>query len=289
MFKDTVKLLSTLSIGMTLTGIAAFALPGHVEGTFLTGNVEKEFSLISSDGLQDPAVAAHLIENYIDRNFPNREEKGKKDDLSTADLARRIAGASFCFKIDPFIFTALIRQESINFSQHAVSGTGAVGLTQFTTSGVREVNDQLGIRGKTHALSSTTEYFSSVLTSSCLADAGGFTTMGAQYQPLWDQASIEKMKYTDGTAPQATAMARILDDHPETAIVYGAILLKVKLSEAKSGVRPDVMARKPKPSDMAGLYREALMLYNGDPKAQVGYGKRIVDTFYPEIVGKIAQ
>ena len=62
--------------------------------------------------------------------------------LEAKALSRQIVRASECFDLDPMVFTALIWRES-HFRHQSQSETGAVGLTQLTTTGIHEVLDRL--------------------------------------------------------------------------------------------------------------------------------------------------
>ncbi len=61
-------------------------------------------------------------------------------------MGSEVIRISSCFDIDSRILLGLIKLE-FEYNQDAVSFSGASGLTQFTTIGIQEVNDQLGIRG----------------------------------------------------------------------------------------------------------------------------------------------
>lgn len=284
----TAKLLAVLSIlpiNSTETKAAsdgtAFTPPGYM----VTSSIDDKFILDSSNGLVEPYIAAPMIERYIQKIAPNREKR-YSNDLSTEELSQRIAGAAYCYQVDPFVLTALIRKESILYDQFALSPTGAVGYTQFTTIAVKEVSDQLGLRGNGVALKSTIEYLNAGLKSDCLAVNGGYKSFGSKYVPLWKMAPANQ--YANGTSAQAKTMKFMLDDHPEYGIVYGAILLKVNLSLVKYGTRTGCI-KQPAKLEMKDIFREVLMFYNGDHCGiQVKYQRDIMDDFYVGITGKTA-
>ncbi len=69
-------------------------------------------------------------------------DRGLVAQLQAKALSKKIIHISQCFEIDPILFTALVWRES-HFRQQSKSETGAVGLTQLTTSGIHEVLDRL--------------------------------------------------------------------------------------------------------------------------------------------------
>jgi len=252
-------------------------------GVFSSTYVDQEWILDSSKPFIEPSVAAPLIETYIHDINPNRDANAPND-ISTKDLAKRIAGVSYCFHIDPFVFTSLIRQESITYNQRADSPTGARGLTQFTTIAVEEVDDQLGIRGNHYARSTAINYFNGVIADDCLEKNGEFKSTGSNYKPLWelDPASSS----IKGSSAQAFKMAKMLVSYPEYALIYGAILLKVNFSLVESGYKTGCYTYKDgHPETLADKFKEVVMMYNGDGcTTQKAYQTDILGKFYPDII-----
>ena len=263
---------------------AGFAEQASIPGVFMSQFVDREVVLDSSRAFEKPEDAAHLIEKYIVSVNPRRDNKSPKD-ISTKELAHRIAGVSYCFSIDPFVYAALIRMESINFNQRSVSPTGASGFTQFTSAAIKEVSDQLGLRGQKNANKSTINYFNRIITGTCLEEMGGFKHAGDRYVPLWDLKPAKLLK--KGSDEQALQMAKMLKSNPEYALIYGAIVLKVYFSLVENGHQTGCYTYKTGgPVTMKEKIRETVMAYNGDGFAtQIIYQSRILDKYYPAIVG----
>lgn len=259
------------------------------EGVFLSQYVDEEIILDSSRPSIEPSIAAPIIESYINEVNPDRETK-HPNDMSTKDLAKRIAGVSYCFHIDPFVYTALIHKES-RYTQRAKSPTRASGFTQFTTVAMKEVNDQLGLRGSKYAQPAAISYFNELLTDDCLAKQGGFTATGANYVPLWEVGAAAKM--TRASSSQATKMVEMLKDYPEYALIYGAILFKVNFSLVENGYKTGCISYKTsnhRPQTMKDKYKEVMMFYNGDGCAtQKNYQADIMGKFYTGITGVAAK
>jgi len=253
-------------------------------GSFQTQFVGNDFILSSSEGMTEPSTSSALIESYIQSKFPSRDTYYKKR-MTTTDLAKRIAGAAYCFHIDPFVFASLIRKESVNFSQYARSPTGAVGFTQFTTIATREVSDQLGMRGGSAAREDASDYFNSVLTGDCLETFGNFTGMGSQYVPMWEMGFAKK--YAKNSYQQTYVMTRRLASLPEYSIIYGAILLKDLLSSVERGDRTGCKHyRAGHVLTLKEKYNEAIMAYNGDHcSVELTYERDVLNNFYPAITG----
>ncbi len=251
-------------------------------GIFASDYVADEMILDSSRDIMHPQNSAPLIEDYINFINPDRDAEFTKD-LSTKELAQRIAGVSYCFGIDPFVYTGLIHKESIDYNQYAKSPTGAVGLTQFKTIAMKEVNDQLGLRGNKYAQTSAMTYFNAMMMGSCLGKEGGFKVTGEKYQPLWSLAPANTL--VKGSSAQATQMVKMLSSNPEYALLYGAILMKVNFSLVKSGYKSGCFEYKSKvPPTMKDKIKEVMMMYNGDGcTTQKKYQSDIIDKYYPRI------
>jgi hypothetical protein len=69
-------------------------------------------------------------------------DRGLVNQLQAKALSKKLVRISHCLEMDPVLFTALVWRES-HFQQQAQSETGAVGITQLTTSGIHEVLDRL--------------------------------------------------------------------------------------------------------------------------------------------------
>ena len=158
----------------------------------------------------------------------------KIDNLKARSLAESIISASSCYQIDPVYLTALIKKESM-FVTKAKSSTGAAGLTQMTGSGLKELKDQLGVRGNKYARKSNIQYFNST-TKRCL---------GVE----WNE--FEDLFFNKSNM----AIKNALYKSPKFSIYAGALLLKVYLSNATRSCRS---------CDTSVIYKRALEQYNGD-------------------------
>lgn len=170
-------------------------------------------------------------------------------------MAKNIFKVAYCFKVDPWILTALIQKES-TFQVDAVSSTNAAGLTQFTSSGFREVNDQLGIRGVKGATESAIVHFSSKVRE-CI---------DPNWIDLWEKV---------GVAHDNPDFFNLLKEQVKTdsliAITYGAILLKTYLAYV-TNKNKDAET----PLSKSEVYFMALQIYNGEEgEAKVNYAKSV--------------
>lgn len=151
-----------------------------------------------------------------------------------------------CFKVDAKLFVALMRMES-NFDMTAISHTGAVGLTQFTSIGAQEVSDQLGERGPRYANSRNTNYLNDII--------GNCTD---QWQQLW----LRERGWSN--------QKELFLEDVQLSIVYGMILLKVFLAKNYE-------------QDLMDNYYQALVDYNGEPEDRKYWYARTILKFYDEI------
>lgn len=261
----------------------AFAL-----GDFRTNNIADSYILSSSAGMVQPSMAATMIENYIRAVNPKREERMSKN-IKNTPLAMNIAGAAFCFDVDPFVLTAVMRVETGNFNQRALSPTGAVGFGQFTTTAMQEIWDQLGQRGTRYARADAIEYFQNIVRGQCLTEYGAFQTMGANYVNLWETKAAKQ--FTEGSRTQAFEMTKLMATLPETAIVYAAMLMKINLAITDGGRRTGCSGfSKNRILTARQTYEEAVMAYNGEhcPR-QLLYKSQVFNDYYPAITGVKAQ
>ena len=160
------------------------------------------------------------------------DAKGSKDlatQLEAKILSRQIVRISECFDIDPIIFTALIWRES-HFRHQSQSETGAVGLTQLTTSGIHEVLDRLA--------------FESPRVRDDLRNqmASCYPSLLKNVPTNTDLVDFHEWKIKVASSP-------------ETALVFGAVLFKINLSDD---------------------YRSALEKYNGDPLVKVHFAQDVL-------------
>lgn len=209
--------------------------------------VIKDFTLMKLTP-EKHSLAAHIVKiNY------------KIEKRQALEIAHHILNVSSCLKIDPWVLTGLIQKES-SFNKDAVSATNAAGLTQFTSSGIKEVNDQLGLRGREGATENAILYFSSKIRD-CIDPS---------WVDLWVRVEVPE------TDPNFYRLIKdeIRRDIP-TAITYGAILLKtyVAFIDTKTN-RTDDEEEVDLPT--SEIYFRALQIYNGeDGEAKVNYAKNV--------------
>ncbi len=215
-------------------------------------SVTKDFTLMSLTPEVDELSKYIVKANY----------KIPKDEALL--IASNVLKISACFKVDPWILTGLIQKES-SFKRDAVSPTNAAGLTQFTSSGFKEVNDQLGLRGRESATEVAINYFN--------------TTIKECVDPNWIDLWTKPGVAEDHPEFYNLLKEEVKNDVP-VAITYGAILLKTYVSYI------DNKANKADLSlSTSEIYFQALQIYNGeDGDAKVKYAKNIfnhVKSMYP--------
>lgn len=235
--------LSTLSI--------ASDEPVVLKGFRLNTNlVEKDFTMMSESPTRND------IMNYIKKTNPRITYE------TSEAIAENVIKVSECFKIDPWILTGLIKKES-TFNPKAISPTNAVGLTQFTSAGINEVNDQLGLNGTAYASTDSIEYFNNKIK----------TCIDPTWKHAWDRVAVQK----DDPEFISEVKTLIMSDI-ELAVTYGGILLKTYLVvvDGKHDMRTSEM------------YFRALQIYNGEPgNAKVEYARAIfknLKEMYPKKV-----
>ncbi len=230
----------------------------------------------------DPIVSS--ITDFIDEEkkgiMGQCEATGKKCDftfesingISERELAIEITRASYCFGTDPFVVSSKIRQES-RFDMSAVSNTGAIGLTQLTAVGLKEILDQMGLRGEKYAYLDNKEYLGKAI--ACFAQK-------AAPAILKDFPKIETVKlkngrieYTAETIKSLKAWVLPRKNMPKSEarkvliqrqLFLGNSLLKIYLAYSKQ-----VAPQRP----MLKHYESALRMFNGD-NIRVKYAKDVI-------------
>lgn len=193
-----------------------------------------------------------LIKSYVWNSKPADveafaryiQDNGKNVSTSDSlDIAESVIRSASCFEVEPRIFLGLIRLESA-YQIKAVSPTGAVGLTQFTSIGAREIADQLGQRGPDYANPNNTKYFKSVIRN----------CVDKKWKNIWDRA---------GSSWKSQKKLFLRDI--KLATTYGAMLLKLYL------------ARHYTEGDIKQTYFKALRDYNGEPgDRKIWYANKIL-------------
>ena len=179
------------------------------------------------------------LRSYIDQKSKSTE---------SYEVTSSILEVSKCFQIDATIFSSLIRKES-SFNEKAVSPTGAAGLTQMTSIALKEIGDQLGIRGKSYADYRVTSYLKQQVTK-CFGDVF-----------LGDLIEI--------MSKHSKQIKEVLKKDIFLSTILGGILLKVTLSRRAGG-------------EIKQVYKKSLEAYNGDVSIfkgevmKVYYAKKIM-------------
>lgn len=191
--------------------------------------------------------------------------------LSVEELALEIAYSSYCFGTDPFVVASKICQES-RFDAQAISPTKAVGLSQMTRSGIKEILDQMGHRGDAYYISEARgelkESIACYLENSSprlfekFPDievySSGKTTKNYKSSTLHDVRNWLMVKKMSPESDKINIIRR--------QILFGQILLKIYLATSYNG-RGTPDAKK--------LYENALQMYNGDTH-KYNYAKQIL-------------
>ncbi len=209
------------------------SIESNINGDFRTNFVEDEYLLYDT----------HLYWEDVKESIMQWSVEWRNTRYTRNQIAWKIYAISSCLNIDPIVYSSLIFTES-NYISLAVSPTGAVGLTQFTNIGIKEVNDQLGRRGSSYAKTTSMRYFNSVI-KNCISELNGISN----YRKLWTFKEQKK---------------RLLEN-ADHSLIYGAIYLKSLLSVAKY---------ESNQLDTQGLYFEALRRYNNDPKVRDQYARK---------------
>lgn len=208
----------------------------ELKGDFRTNYVTEDFLLYDTE----------LYWEDIRDTILKWNPKWENSSHTRNQIAWKIYAISTCLNIDAIVYSSLIFSES-NYVSSAVSPTGAVGLTQFTNIGIKEVNDQLGRRGPSFSRASSIRYFRSVI-EDCISYENGI----ANYQDLWTFNNQKQRLLSNA-------------DH---SLIYGAIYLKSLLSVAKY---------KLEQASMRDIYYEALRSYNNDPNVRDKYASKTLN------------
>lgn len=233
-----------------LASLSANQLLGYrVPTKFIAENQQSTYPLYRVDLTETRLQEAIQASN-------NSPEKAN----SNNQIARSILQAATCFTIDPYILSGLINTET-HFRIGVRSPTDAVGLTQMTSEGIKEVNHQLGQFGNSQAVTTNTTYFRTQLFS-CMKKGGN----------LWEhpQLSDKEKRYCQTYPEMKTCIQgqkRVLETDLSLSIAYGAILLKTYLGYTRF---------KNPEATMVDWYLDALAKYNGDPGVMHTYKRKVL-------------
>ncbi len=159
----------------------------------------------------------------------------------TDEVSFSILQASIATGIDPFIFTSLVKKESV-FKSNAKSPTGALGLTQLTTVALNEIRHQMGLDLKAHANPSA---------------KAALTQMALEY---FEQDTEKFNQWVTWLSKTTLKSAREeLHTNNDYALLTGALLFKIYISLNN------------------GNYLSSLKAYNGS-KIKNQYAKDVLKT-----------
>jgi len=244
----------TLRPWLTLIFILGIGLPQS------GSSMSSEFGALPSLGWSSQAK---MIQSQIERNFHLRggisrfqlrkmileameEANPKRVGLESEDsvpLAKEIIRSSRCYGVDPVVVTALIWRES-NFKPAARSERGAVGLTQMTNPGIREVLDRLSPDSPRRL--------------------GYLRRLVARCHP---SISV-RVGEGEVTPLQLFDWKESIQEHPAEAVAFGVLLLKINLAST----RPRVIFGE----SALDHYRGALERYNGDPMIKEQFAQDVM-------------
>lgn len=224
--------------GMVMTlhnsGYMRGGMENHLPGAIVVNPyVQRLFNkygaLRQRSGIELPAEFSqlvHFVKGYIRGTADAEAERG--NGITHLQLAVQVVRASFCFGNDPFMVLAKMRRET-HFSRRDVSPTGAVGFSQMTGSGIREVQDQMSGNDDLSVGNARATFRQAIRCYTGLDNfeipRGGTEAVKASLRRSWS-----------------------LD------LMFGQIMVKTLVSNVKaSGV-----------SNTLSAYREAFSLYNGD-------------------------
>ncbi|MGZ3724207.1 MAG: hypothetical protein ACXWQQ_00315 [Pseudobdellovibrio sp.] len=243
------------NIGTSLDSEAGYMAAGmdtnlklaNVSNPYLANLYQKNISLRSQSNAMLPISFQNLINfsfGYIKSVSP--DDAAAKNGVPHEHLAFEIVKASFCFGTDPLMTLAKIHRET-DFSRMAISSGGAVGFSQMTGAGIKEVQEQMS-GDNSVSMPGTKEFFQNAIR--CYtgnANYGQFTG---------DRVTVQKALRADYR----------LD------LIYGQILLKDYVSYT-SATNKRTMSE----TDSKSSYRDAFVLYNGDTHVIKGQcmGKKV--------------
>lgn len=226
------------------------------------------------------------LESYIDEQkkgiMSQCEESPQKcsktfesiNGISERELAAEITKASYCFGTDPFVVTSKIRQES-RFDMTSVSNTGAIGLTQLTAVGLKEVLDQMGHRGAKYAFMDNKEFLDAAV--KCYVQTTEVETFKGFPEIKTTLVRKGGLEYTGETIKNLKAWVLPRKNQSQASVkerktiiqrqlFLGQILLKIYLAYSKKVLKNGTIARQ---------YEAGLRMFNGDD-IRVQYAKDVI-------------
>ncbi len=183
------------------------------------------------------ASIVNFVEHYIEANALGGA--AANNELSHRSLAIQVVRASFCFGNDPLMILAKMRRET-NFSRKSVSPTGAVGFSQMTSMGIKEVQHQLSGNGGVSLPGAKGAFQQSIR---CFSGINNYELPSENTQTLKNRIA-QKWGFD---------------------MMFGQILLKTLVSYAKASGSYGSNA-----GGIIAAYEDAFTIYNGDTQATSG-------------------
>lgn len=159
---------------------------------------------------------------------PMGEKNGEGFDFKRENLPSKLAKLSFCFGIDPLIFTGLVRQES-HFYRYAKSTTGASGFTQLTNAAITEVSEQLGLLGSDFHGDGAPETFHSYIQCYLGTEKSWLNPWESGAMATGAQAYLKSFTGSGRKLTRIKEIKQWLNEDPDRNLIYGAIMFKVQL------------------------------------------------------------
>lgn len=210
-------------------------------GDFRTTYVAEAFHFYK-DQPSISQLATYIRSYHKHFDWYSQMSKQERLDKSKA-LATKIELVTKCLKLDFKMFAAIIAIESDYHNKAMNKITHASGLTQILRTSIREVNDQLGIPAQPSALGdlepkyerarkTTTIYFNKQI-NSCISNS----TNKYKYTALWDRDELKDFElYSEQWFDNAL---KVIRNDEMLSLIYGAVLLKSKLSILKTIIDGD--------------------------------------------------
>lgn len=213
---------------------------GIVANSHVAALYRQHAGLRQADGMELPSTFSPLvnfIEGYIRENA--RAGAEERNGLDHRRLALQVVRASFCFGTDPLMVISKMRRET-HFSRLDVSSGEAVGWSQMTGPGIREVQHQMSGNSQISVENAQSTFRQAIR---CFTGLENFSV------PM-DDSEVVKGKLRQFWA---------LD------LIFGQIMMKTLVSYVRAnGGFADSIAGN------VGAYREAFVHYNGDNSSTRG-------------------
>lgn len=203
--------------------------------------------------------------HYLNKPYFNQVQKMveqanpdfyQNDSDAVARLSHEIVRVADCYQINPLIFSALIWRES-NFNSAAKSHRGAVGLTQMTKIGVREVLEK--ISNQSPRLSRSLQQ----QVQRCHPEVLHRLSQIVTHEIITDEVVVEWKN------------ASLNSSHD--SLMLGAVLLKIKMKRALAKyLRERSSNGMLTHEDEWMIYQKAIEHYNGDAKVKARFAQDVM-------------